>query len=129
MADRVELRLEVLSPDGDEDETLALRRELLDLDVDDVRPVRGGAAPEGAKGVEALVAGTLLVTLSQEAVKALVATAVDWLRRRRGGGEDAAGLRLQIGDDVLALRDGTSAEDRALIDAFLDRHGRAEAPG
>jgi hypothetical protein len=128
MADRVELRLEILSPEPDEDETLALRRELLDLDVDDVRQIGSGAVPEGAKGVEALVAGTLVVTLSQEAVKALVATAVDWLRRRRGGG-GADGVRIQIGDDVLALRDPTSPEDRALIEAFLDRHGRAEAPG
>lgn len=120
MTDRVELRVEILS--AGEEETLALRRELLGLDVDDVRPVAGGPAPEGSRGVEALAAGTLVVTLSQEAVKALVATVADWLRRRRGAGDDAAGLRVQLGDDVLELRDGTSPEDRALVDAFLARH-------
>lgn len=129
MADRVELRVTLLSPSEDEEETLGLRRELLDLDVDDVWRVGAGEVPDGAKGVEALAAGTLVVTLSQEAVKALVATVADWLRRRRGQ-DGTDGVRIHVGGDVLELRDGASPEDRALIDAFLDRHAASqETPG
>lgn len=111
-----------------EDEVLGLRRELLELDVDEVRrpAAEGGDVPAGAKGVEMLAVSTLVVTLGQESVKALVATAVDWLRRRRGGGgQERGGVRIELDGDVLELRDGTSPEDRALVDAFLARH---EAP-
>lgn len=111
-----------------EEDVLGLRRELLELDVDDVlRPAAGAAAPEGARGPEALLAGTLVVTLGQETVKALVAAAVGWLRRRRGGPEAGGGLRIEVDGDVLTLRDGVGAEDRALIDAFLARHEHGAA--
>ena len=73
----VQLQVEV-GLDGDADAaelnqaTLLLRQELLDLDVDEVERPAAGIPPAGARGSEAVVLGTLLVTASREIVEALI---------------------------------------------------------
>jgi hypothetical protein len=50
-------------PERLEQQSSSLRRELLDLDVDDVA-VRGeGAAPDGSRGVDLVAVGELLVAM------------------------------------------------------------------
>jgi hypothetical protein len=65
-SNRVVLRVR---PEGDdpadlEEFALALRRELRDLEVEEVELTRLGSAPPGAKSVKGLIAG-LLVTLDR----------------------------------------------------------------
>jgi hypothetical protein len=100
-----------------EERTLQLRSELLELDVDDVQQPSLGPAPEGAKGVDAALIGTLVVTAGREAVSAVVRAVAGWLSR--GGGRS---VKLQLGDDILELSDASKEEQRRVVDAFLDRH-------
>ena len=106
--------------DAEEAELLGrrLRAELRTLDVDDVRTVAGGNAPQGAKGVEAV--GELLVTLSGAGgvLATVVATIRDWLGRRGNAGK----VSLTIDGDTLELSSATAAERDRLIDTFVARH-------
>ncbi len=122
---RVELHV-VLEPeaaaDAEETDRLGrqLRRELSELDVDDVAAVPAGEAPPGSKGVDAAAATELLVTLSASGgVFALVvATVKDWLARRAGGHK----ITLTVDGDTLELDGASPAERAQLIDTFVRRH-------
>jgi hypothetical protein len=98
----------------------SLRRELRSLDVDDVCPVPAGAAPPGSKGVDAVVATELLVTLSASGgvFAMVVATVKDWLARRSRGHK----ITLTIDGDTLELDGASPAERAELIDTFVRRH-------
>jgi hypothetical protein len=113
-----------LGPDVDvaevEERTLQLRDELLGLDVDDVHQPSVGSPPEGTKGVEAALVGTLVVTAGREAVSAVVHLIVGWLSRSGG-----RSVKLQLGDDVLELSDASKEEQRRAVEAFLVRHAAA----
>jgi hypothetical protein len=83
MADSLELILRVCPASGDDARELAklvgwLRGELLDLDVQGVDRLPGGARPVHAKG-SADVAGLLLVRLDQKALKVVQAKLTDWV--------------------------------------------------
>jgi hypothetical protein len=85
----VELRVGLeLDPDADagevEERTLELRDELLGLDVGDVQQPSVGPPPGGAKGVEAALVGTLVVTAGREAIGAVVQLVAGWLSRAGG---------------------------------------------
>src|SRR5690349_15799456 len=60
-----------------------LRTELLALDIDDVRPVRDGAAPPGSRGMDVAAVGALLASLNGSAAGLghLVRTVRSWLAR------------------------------------------------
>lgn len=100
-----------------EERTLQLRGELLELDVDDVRQPSVGPPPEGSRGVDATLIGTLVVTAGREVVGAVVRVVAGWLSR--GGGRS---VKLQLGDDVLELSDASKEEQRRVVEAFLARH-------
>lgn len=109
--------------DPDELEQLArsLRTELLELDVDAVEPASTGAAPEGTRAVEALMAGALIVRLARdsEALTSLVRTVRGWL-----GAHGDRRVRIELDGDVLELT-GTSDEERQrLVEAWIERHDR-----
>lgn len=96
-----------------DDATRGLREDLLALDVLDVQatPV---AVPDGARAVEAVAAGTLLVTL-HAGLLAIVARAVQaWIER--GGARSAI---LQIGSDRIEISGASPEDQRQLIDAFV----------
>jgi len=100
-----------------EELSLALRDELLALDVQDVRAVSGGAAPPGTRGIDVAAVGALLVTLQSATslVEKLVRTISGWL----APGPPGRSVEVSIGDKVLKLS-GASAEDqRRLIDEFV----------
>jgi len=109
--------------DQDELEHLArsLRRELLELDVDDVEPAVAGPAPEGARAVETLMVGALLVRLARdtEALTSLVRTVRGWL-----GGHSDRRVRIELDGDVIELTGSSDEERERLVQAWIESHGR-----
>lgn len=104
-----------------------LREELLQLEVTDVRPLPGGPAPEGARGLDAAAVGGLAVALGQSAqgLRAVVATVVGWLSRGR---EDAPrSIRMEIDGDSVEISGVSRVDEARLLDVFIQRHSvRAE---
>jgi hypothetical protein len=119
---RLELRVELeLDPQADaaeiETRTLQLRDELLDLDVDDVRQPSVGRPPEGAKGGDVVLLGTLVVTAGREAVRVVVQAVGAWLSRNR-----VRSITVRIDGDTLELSAASKDEQLKLVELFLARH-------
>jgi hypothetical protein len=119
-----ELRVQ-LSEEGVDEETLAsltthLRNELLQLDVDDVRALRVGPLPVGARSFDAVAVGTLPFTLGQstEALRSVTAAILGWLARNKS----ARKVRLEIDGATLELSEATADGQERLVQLFVDRH-------
>lgn len=99
--------------------TTQLRRALLDLDVESVDRVHHGQAPAGARGVDLIALGTLLVTLAGSGglLSELVAQVRSWLTRT---GQRSA--RLEIDGDVLEVTGVSSSDQARLITTWIERH-------
>ncbi|WP_304455388.1 hypothetical protein [Nocardiopsis sp. YSL2] len=97
-----------------------LRRELLQLDVDDVTPVRSEGAPPGARGWDMAQVGALLVILNQS-VTAL-GTVVGAIRRWRDRCRARPTIRLEIDGDVLEISDTSPEQSARAFELFADRH-------
>ncbi len=116
------LLIRVEEPDAGEERlaelALALREELLVLDVEDVSSVRRGPAPAGTRGLDVATVGELLVSvkLTGEILRAVVTTVRGWLARGGGGGR---GVTLTIGDRTLQLNSASPEQQERLIEAFL----------
>ncbi|MDQ3104701.1 MAG: hypothetical protein M3Q87_05695 [Actinomycetota bacterium] len=97
--------------------TLALRRELLELDVDDVERLSAGQAPVGTRGFDVATVGALLVTLSSSAsaVGSLITTVRGWLMHAPAG----RSVELAIGDKSIKLSGATNEQQERLIHEFL----------
>ena len=124
MVDRL-IRLAVkvdAGADADADEldalTAQLQRELDELDVEAVERVRRGQPPPGARAVDVLALGTLLVTIAKPAV---LSTAVEVVRVWLSG-RAQRGVRLEIDGDILEVSGLSSADQRLLISTWLARH-------
>jgi hypothetical protein len=102
----------------------ALRTELLALDVDDVRPVRGGLPPAGARGFDMVAAGALLASLNGSAavVGNLVATVRSWLCR--GPVAVPRTVELTVGANTLRVTGASDEQQDRLVDAFVDAIAR-----
>ena len=101
--------------------TRALRDELRQLDVDDVRAGNGSPAPDGARGVDAATVGTLAVALfGSGGLTAVVAAVRDFVDR---GASSSRSVRLELDGDVLELTGASSSEQQQMVEAFLGRHG------
>jgi hypothetical protein len=125
-----ELRLQ-LSEEGADAEWLAvltsyLRVELLQLDVEDVRPLPAGEPPPGARVFGVATIGALLIDLGQSAagLGSVVSAIRDWLRRSEG---TRRAVRLELGSDVLELSQASTADQERLIELFIGRHTTGEA--
>src|SRR4051794_28859813 len=78
-----------LSDTALDESALALRQELLELPVHDVQSLPSGAAPPGARVVDATVVGGLIVMLnSSVALLASLVTAIRAWRRKHDPGLD-----------------------------------------
>jgi len=114
-----------LAPDADAEDldaaALQLRRELLELDVIDVRRTPGPPAPDGTRAIDGPLLGALLVTASDGAIPAVVQLLGAWVRR----GADRS-VKLQLGDDAIEVTGVSDETQRELIDAFLARHRPAD---
>jgi hypothetical protein len=110
-------------PDHDAEELLdltqRLRDELLQLDVDDVALAREGEAPAGAKGIELLAIGGLVVRFARNApiLRAVIDTTVAWLGRQQ-----ARSVTLSLDGDTLEVSGISSDEQQRLIDLWVARH-------
>ena len=127
----VDLRLRILDADaaGTELErgALQLGDELRDLEVDDVRPLVDGAAPDGTRGGTTAALGALLVSLNPTAgvLSAVVATVRAWLKRPGA----ARTVHIEVGGDVLELTGTTSEVQERLVEEWIRAHAQAEAGG
>ena len=125
-AAQLELRV-ALTGDGLDDDALAdcavrLGEELAELDVDAVEAAAAGDAPPGAKGVELMALGALVVKLagSRKLLGQLVDAVRDWISRN-----DADSVRMEIDGDVLEIKGASAAERAVLIDSWVSRHAEA----
>ena len=110
-------------PDADEEEVaelaLRLRDDLESHDVGSVQLSRSRTAPPGAKSVDPVEWGRLLVEIaSSPALVALIGTANAWVARQRRGR-----VRVKIGQDEIVLTGVSSDDQRRLVDDWLARRG------
>jgi hypothetical protein len=106
-------------PDGAAELSYDLRDELMQLDVDDVRFEDEGAPPALAKSGGVLPAGRLAVTVAKSAkslASAITAVAA-WVAR-----VGARSVRIEMDGDVLEVTGVSSADQHALIEAWIERH-------
>lgn len=106
-----------------------LRRELLDLGVDDVERASAGEAPAGTRGIDVAAIGVLLVAFQEPlvAVTAIVGTIRGWMSSTRG----AHAVELTIGDQTLKIDSASREQQDRLIDEFvaaLRRSGEPDPP-
>jgi 2-keto-3-deoxy-L-rhamnonate aldolase RhmA len=112
--------------DVDEEEleelTSQLRRELEQLDVDEVERPVVGEAPEGTRALDVLALGTLVVKLVQSAqpLREVVQTVRRWL----GNQPNNSSVRIEMDGDSLQLSSVSSAEKDKLINAWIERHSK-----
>jgi hypothetical protein len=114
--------------EGSDDEELdrltgRLRRELLELDVDDVRRGVGGEAPAGTRGIDVAAIGELLVSLaSAPAVLRGVASAIGhWVERSSQVGS----VVVELDGEKMEVTGRLSDDQRRLVDLWIDRHAPA----
>jgi len=100
-----------------QDATSQLRRELLELDVDDVKAPDGGEAPPGTRGAVGAEIGTLLVAAGRAAIGPVVAAIQSWVARRA-----SRSVKLTIDGDSIEVSNVSPDDQRELIQSFLARH-------
>lgn len=112
--------------DADDEEvehvTQRLRKEILDLDVEDVNLVKTGELPKGARSGEVVTLGSLLVTFAASGgvLSSLINTVQSWLRRNEGHN-----ITLEIDGDKLEVTGISSQTQQQLIDQWL-KHQKAK---
>jgi hypothetical protein len=111
--------------DADEEEleelTSKLRRELEQLEVDEVQRPVVGEAPEGTRALDVLALGTLVVKLVQSAqpLRDVVQTVRRWL-----GNQQKGTVRIEMDGDSIELSSVSSVEKDKLINAWIERHSK-----
>jgi hypothetical protein len=114
----------VLQPNSDVDDTeldeltVELRRRLLEnLDVSAVDRLVSKSIPDRAKAAELAEAGALMLTLSPIALRSIFQLVQEWLKHR-----PVRTAEVVIGADRIQLTHLTDADQRRLIEAFVERH-------
>lgn len=125
-----ELRVQV-SEDGADAERLDvmtghLRRDLAQLDIDDVTALPAAPPPAGARVIDPAAIGGLLVALgsSADSLRSVISTIRDWLRRGDGVRRT---VRLELDGDALELSEVSATEQERLINLFISKHGQTPA--
>jgi hypothetical protein len=123
MEDTTLLRVQIADAyDSDPSElrelTGSLRRELLELDVDEVELATDPALPDTAKAGGVSLPDLLIVSLSNSAALAAVIRLLQgWITRSRG-----RKVTIKLGKDSVEI-DGASREEEAkLIASWIDQH-------
>ncbi|MGH3103084.1 MAG: hypothetical protein ACRDN6_03180 [Gaiellaceae bacterium] len=112
-------------PDADDEEVArlaaSLRRELLELEVENVELAATDAVPDGARGVEALALGALVVRLvrTPEALGAVARAVRAWL-----SGHGGRRVRIELEGDVLEVTGVSAADQERLVTAWIERQAR-----
>lgn len=116
----LEIRLDAAESDPEElaQLTAKLRRELLQLEVDAVDHPVGGKPPPGAKAVDMILVGTLLVSLGRSADKlgSVVRAIQGWVGMR------ARTVKLELDGDPIEITGVSSRDQQRLIDLWIERH-------
>jgi anti-sigma factor RsiW len=111
-----------------EELALRLRAELLQTDVDSVEPATSGEAPEGTRSALALLAGSLIASMTSPGqISSVVGVVVGWLRNHRGHGERK--VRIEIDGDVIEVTGAEDETEKRLVDNFIARHAAAPEAG
>ncbi|WP_433380100.1 hypothetical protein [Streptosporangium sp. CA-115845] len=96
-----------------------LRRDLLQLDILAVDAIPS-ALPEGAKGVDVGTIGVMLVSLVEPVgITAVIDLISAWVGRGPG-----RSVRIELGEDVLEITRVSRADQRRLIDHWIERHAK-----
>ena len=113
--------------DAEDDEELEhitrrLRKEILELDVEDVDLVKTGEIPDGARSGDIITLGSLLITLASSAgvLPNLISTVQSWLKRNEGHS-----ITLEVDGDKLEVKGISSQTQQQLIDEWL-KHQKAK---
>jgi hypothetical protein len=123
--DALQVHLEVVGlADTDRAElaelTSDLGGQLRQLDAEVTRPGASAAGPEGTKGIDLGQLSELVVTVAQAPVLVAVVECIKrWVRH-----PGASKVRIRVGDDEIEMDGDPSDQQRELIAAFLERHGR-----
>ena len=119
---KVKVELAVDNADAEELDQLTanLRRELLQLDVDDVSREREGAPPPGARAAELIALGSLIVAIGKAAgaLSSVVRAVQGWVGRKPD-----RKVRLEIDGDAIELSAASPEQQQQLVDEWLARHG------
>lgn len=117
---RLTLRIELdvgehVDAEERDDAARALRSDLLELDVQVARPVV--AAPDGARGGEAMALGTLLVSLGPNVLASVCDAVRGWMQRSGG-----RRVQLELDGDQIELTGVSKEDQRRLVELFVARH-------
>lgn len=96
-----------------------VRIELLDLGVENVRPLQTGEVPPGARGLDVVGVGAFLVTLgsSMEAINQVVTALRSWVGLARS---TPRVVELTVGDKTLRLSNATLAQQDLIVEEFVE---------
>jgi hypothetical protein len=120
-AGAVNLGVELVGPQDADEEELAylaglLRRELLELDVEDVRVARSTAEPPLlAKSGETIAVGALVVTTAPLLLHQVIKLIGTWLRNR-----PLRTVKVELDGRSIELGHASKEDQQRLIDAFLN---------
>jgi hypothetical protein len=95
-----------------------LRRDLSELEVESVEPVKGGPVPAGAKGVEVLTLGSLAVVLLPAMLPRLIEFLQDWLMR---GSNRSVKLKLQVQGNSVEVEYSPGVTSSSDIDQLVGK--------
>lgn len=100
--------------------TTELRSRLLELEVESAELDRRSEVMSKAKPVDAVTIGALTITLSPVALRAVIHLVEVWLQNR-----PVRSVKLTIDDDALELTRISRADQRQLVQTFMERHGES----
>jgi hypothetical protein len=119
----VDVRLHPDAESGHEEHerlTRRLRAELAELDVESVEWGAGERPPTGAKGVDLVTVGAIVIALSSSdgALTSVIATLRDWLNRHAARHR----ISVTIDGDNIVLEKTTAEQRQQLVEAYVRRH-------
>ena len=122
----IAIRDEDADPERLDELSSALRRELLDLGVDDVDRVSEGASPPGTRALDVAAIGVLLVAFQESlpVISGIVGVVRAWLASARG----ARSVELTLGNKTLRIDSASQEQQERLIDEFVAALHRSEEP-
>lgn len=124
---QLEINLRVdddVSPLEMEELTAAIRRELLQLDVQSVDRVSGGPAPEGAKGIELAALGALIVNLGK--ATPVLGQVIDVIQAWAARSPNRT-VKLTLEGDTLELGGMSETQQRQVVKDWMARHAKPSA--
>ena len=101
-------------PDQTDRQTRSLIRELRQLHIESIEPVRLDNPPPGAKAGEAIALGSVVVSVLPSVLETVILFLRDWSIR---GSDRRVKLRFQVGDRLLEIEyDPTTMTQESLAD-------------